>query len=194
MMAVTHALAGAALASVLALGAPEFALVAVLAAFVGGVAPDIDLAWTHRRTLHFPVYAPLVALPALALAILVPTTATVVLAAFLGAAALHSVSDVFGGGLELRPWEATSDRAVYNHVRRRWHPPLRWVRYDGSPEDLLLSSLLAIPVVVFTPEVTPIVALALGVAAVYALGRKWLVDFAERHADRFPEVVRTRLL
>ncbi len=194
MMAVTHALAGAALASVLALGAPEFALVAVLAAFVGGIAPDIDLAWTHRRTLHFPVYAPLLALPVLVLAVLFPTAATVAGAAFLGAVALHSVSDVFGGGLELRPWEATSDRAVYNHHSRRWHAPLRWVRYDGSPEDLLLSSVLAIPVVVFTPEVTPLVALSLGVAAVYALGRKRLVDFAERHADRFPKVVRTRLL
>lgn len=194
MMSATHALAGAALAAPLALIAPEFALVAVLAAFAGGAAPDLDLAWAHRRTLHFPVYFTLLALPALALAAVVPSLLTVALAAFLGAAALHAVSDAFGGGLELRPWEGTSQRAVYNHYHGRWHPPLRWVRYDGAPEDLLLSALLAVPVAVLVPEATPLVGATVAVAAMYALCRKRLVDFAERHAEKLPTLVRTRLL
>ena len=56
MMATTHAVMGVAL---VALVFPEFGSVptvaVLLAAFCGGVAPDLDMAATHRKTLHFPV-------------------------------------------------------------------------------------------------------------------------------------------
>jgi len=42
--------------------------------------------------------------------------------------ALHAAMDVFGAGLELRPREATSRRAVYDYVRGRWLRPRRWIR------------------------------------------------------------------
>jgi hypothetical protein len=115
MMATTHALAGMALASVATLFAP----VAVVAAGAGGAVPDLDTPGRHRRTLHYPVYYSLAALGLLAVAFVVPTPATVALAAFVGAAAVHSASDVLGGGLELRPWEGTSDRAVHDHYHGR---------------------------------------------------------------------------
>src|SRR6056297_2165666 len=111
MMATTHALFGMALGAVALFVAPEYATVAILAGGVGGLFPDLDLAGDHRKDLHFPVYYSLAAIPALALAFLAPSTATVAVGVFLASVALHSASDALGGGLELRPWEATSDEA-----------------------------------------------------------------------------------
>lgn len=150
MMATTHALAGLLLASVTVVVAPEHAPAALLAGFAGGVAPDLDMPFVHRRTLHFPVYLPLATVPMVLVAALVPTGATVALAAFVGAAALHSVSDVVGGSLEHRPWEATVERAVYSHYHGRWLAPRRWVGYDGAPADLVVAGLLGLPALALT--------------------------------------------
>lgn len=147
-MLPTHALSGMALALPLLAVAPEFTPVAVVAGLLGGIFPDLDMYVGHRKTLHFPVYYSALAVFVAPIAISIPTTATVVLAVFLFAAALHSVSDVFGGGLELRPWEETSNKAVYNHYRGAWIGPRRLIRYDGSPTDLLVSIALAIPLLV----------------------------------------------
>jgi hypothetical protein len=96
------------------------------------------------------------------------------------AAALHSVSDVLGGGLELRPWEGTSDRAVYSHHHDRWIAPLRLVRYDGAPEDLLLSVAIAIPLVaVLDGPFELLLAVILCIAAAYTGLRRILPHIAE---------------
>lgn len=195
MMATTHALAGIALVSAAALVAPEHVpLTAVAAAGVGGIVPDLDLYGAHRRTLHFPVYYSIAAAAALVVALLVPTTLTVVLAAGLGAAALHSVMDALGGGLELRPWEGTSERAVYNHWRGQWIRPRRWVRYDGAPEDLLLAGALATPTVALSSGTvrTGVVAL-LAVSTLYAVVRKPLVVVAEHVVGVLPAPVVERM-
>lgn len=197
MMATTHALAGVAVAVVSLYVAPEQADVAVLAAFTGGLFPDADLYAGHRKTLHYPVYYSLAAIPAVALATVVPTTATVAVAFFLVAAALHSVMDAFGGGLELRPWLGVSERAVYDHFRGQWIRPRRWIRYDGAPEDLALAGLLALPGfalfgdTVVQPlhlglSVQALLLGVLGVSAVYALLRKPMVAVAEWLVGRLP--------
>lgn len=144
MMATTHALAGALVGAAVALAVPELAPAVLVAGFVGGLFPDADIYAGHRKTLHFPVYYSLAAVAAAAATVAWPVYGTLALV-FLAAAALHSVMDVFGGGLELRPWEATSDRAVFEHYRGVWHAPRRWIRYDGSPEDAALGALLAAP-------------------------------------------------
>jgi hypothetical protein len=181
MMATTHALAGAVLGTLVFLVAPEVGIVPVAAAALGGLFPDFDLYAGHRKTLHYPVYFSVAAVPATVLAFAVPTVASLSAALFLLAAATHSVMDAFGGGLELKPWEATSERAVYDHFRGRWVPPKRWVRYDGAPEDLLLAVALAVPpVVVFDGPVEIGVGVALAVSATYALLRKPMVVAAER--------------
>ncbi len=194
MMATTHALAGMALASVTVLVAPEHAPTAVVAAAVGGAAPDLDLYGAHRRTLHFPTYYALAAVAALAVAVLAPTTLTVALAAFLAAAALHAATDALGGGLELRPWEATSERAVYDHYRGRWLRPRRLVRYDGAPEDLLLAGALAVPTLVHADgRLRTAVAVLLVVSAGYALVRKQVVAVTEAVVRVLPAPVVARL-
>ncbi|GAA0669021.1 hypothetical protein GCM10009020_13650 [Natronoarchaeum mannanilyticum] len=190
-MATTHALWGMALAlPVLAL-APEFAPVAFGAGLVGGLFPDLDLYAGHRRTFHFPVYASLAAVPAIALAIVAPLPWTVAFAAGLAAAALHAASDAAGGGLELRPWRASSERAVYSHYHGRWLPPRRWVRYDGAPEDLALAVLAAIPLLVVGDGRVAGVAVALLAASlVYVLLRKPLAALVEHLARLVPASVR----
>jgi len=174
-MLPTHALCGMVLASPLVFIAPEFAAIALVAGFLGGVLPDLDLYVGHRKTLHYPVYYAALTVVAVPIAILVTTTATVAVAFFLLGAAVHSVADVFGGGLELRPWEGTSERAVYDHLRGTWIAPRRWVRYDGSPEDLLLSTVLAVPLLVTLGGMLRwIVVTSLVVAGVYTAVRRVL--------------------
>jgi hypothetical protein len=195
MMLPTHALAGMALALPVALAVPELAGTALLAGFLGGVVPDLDLYAGHRKSLHFPVYYPALAVPALAVAALFPSPASVGVALVLAGAALHSLTDVLGGGLELRPWEGTSERAVYDHYRGRWLAPRRWVRYDGSPGDLLLSVALAAPLFSVTGDaLSLLVAATAGVAAAYAAVRRLLPAVATALVGALAEWLPPRLL
>lgn len=187
MMATTHALWGMLLALPVLAVSPELAPVAFAAGLVGGLAPDFDLYTGHRKTFHYPVYASVAAVPAFALAIVAPSAVTVALAVGLAAASLHAVGDVFGGGLELRPWEGTSERAVYSHYHDRWIRPRRLVRYDGAPEDLALAGLATLPLVAVGSGAVTVVALAFfAVSTVYVLLRKHLAAVAERLVGLVP--------
>lgn len=199
MMATTHGLTGMTLALPLALAAPELAPVALAAGFAGGMFPDFDLYADHRKDLHYPVYFFALAAPAAAVAAFAASPATVALAVFLFAAAVHSAMDVFGGGLEFRPWNPTSKHGVYNHYRKRWVAPRRWIRYDGAPEDLLLAVAVSAPLLLaFDGWVRSLVLLSLAVSTVYVIVRKRLADLAEQIVELTPERfrphVRSRLI
>lgn len=179
MMATTHAFVGAALASVTLLFAPEVAPAAMAAGFVGGLVPDLDLAFEHRRTFHFPVLAPLGALAVVTVAALAPSPTSITLAAFAVGAGVHATTDAFGGSTEPCPWRYTADEAVYDHVRGRWLRARRWVRYDGAPEDLGLAAVAALPMLALGSGSTQMLAMAaLTVSAGYVLLRKRLWDIA----------------
>lgn len=187
MMATTHALVGVLLGSTSLLVAPELAPVAVFAGLFGGLFPDFDLYSGHRKTLHFPVYYSIAGLAALTVAVLAPTVWTVAIAIFLVSAAVHSISDAFGGGLELKPWLGQSERAVYDHFRGRWIRPRRWVRYDGAPEDFALAVFVALPsIVLHDGTIQTIIVVAVLVSGVYALLRKQFVVAAEWLVGRIP--------
>jgi len=195
-MAPTHAVAGAALALPLLAVSPELALIGGLAGLLGGIVPDLDLYAGHRRTLHFPVYGLALALVALAIAAVVPSVLTVAVAWFLLAGAVHSASDVIGGGLELRPWEGTSSRAVYDHHRERWLPPKRLIRYDGAPEDFAVASLIGAGVIAGFGPGSLLGWLTGGLLAaglLYTLVRKRLPAMADWIAPRLPPVLRSYL-
>jgi len=176
MMAVTHGfLSLAAAVALLPVLPAASAPVVLAAALVGGVAPDADLLWTHRRTLHFPVYGP-VAAALLWGAVLLTGSGVVLLAAVAtGAAALHAVTDLLGGSAEHEPWNPVTDYGVYNHAAGRWERPLRYVRYSGAPEDLMLAAALA-GAVALAPATPPTLdrwlLAALLVAALYTAARR----------------------
>jgi hypothetical protein len=182
-MNTTHSAMGVALAAPLVALAPELAPVAALAAFLGGVFPDLDLlSGQHRQTLHFPVYYSAGTIVAGAIALLVPTIGTVAAAFFLLSAAVHCITDAAGGGLELRPWEATDNRGVYVHPAGRWVRPRRWIRYDGAPEDLVLAGAFSVPgLLFFTGTVRTLTVVALAVSVVYTAVRKQLPEIETRY-------------
>jgi len=178
-MLPTHVLGGMLLAAPLVRVAPELAPIGFVAGFLGGLFPDLDMYVGHRKTLHFPVYYSAFAALALFAALAVPSAATVGAALFLLGAAVHSVADMYGGGLELRPWEGNSDRAVYDHYRGTWIAPRQLVRYDGAVEDLALSIGLSLPLLYLLNGLFQQVVLGtLVVAAVYTMTRRHLAELA----------------
>jgi hypothetical protein len=181
---------GLAIATPLLVISPDHATVALGGALLGSVFPDLDLYAGHRRSLHYPTGYTLAAVPAVGGAILLQTPLLVVLAALLIGAALHCRMDRYGGGLELRPWEGTSERAVYDHARGGWRTPKRWIRYDGAPEDVFLMLLLGVPlVVVLDGPFQWVVVAALLVGCTYGLLRRRLAALAPVVFEKVPEPV-----
>jgi len=144
-MLPTHVLGGMLLAAPLVRVAPKLAPIGFVAGFLGGLFPDLDMYVGHRKTLHFPVYYSAFAALALFAALAVPSAATVGAALFLLGAAVHSVADMYGGGLELRPWGELRPRrvrplprdldrpATARAVRRRSRGPRAVDRAVASP-------------------------------------------------------------
>jgi len=190
MMLPTHVLAGMLLAAPLVRVAPELAPVGFAAGFLGGLVPDLDMYVGHRKTLHYPVYYAALAVPAALAALVAPSALTVGIAFLLLGAALHSVADMYGGGLELRPWEGNSDRAVYDHYREDWIAPRRGVRYDGAAEDLALSVGLAVPLLLLVDSpLRQVVIGTLAVAVVYTVLRRRLAEIAAAVVPLLPSAV-----
>ena len=190
MMLPTHALVGLAVGAPLLWLAPESATAALAGGLLGGIWPDLDLYVGHRRTLHYPTGYSLAAVAAVLVAAAVGSPLAIGLAVALVAAAAHCQMDRFGGGLELRPWENTSERAVYDHVAGEWRAPKRWVRYDGAPEDVGLSLLVGLPLVVVVPPLfRRLVVAALIIAIGYGLLRRWLAALAPVLAEFVPDPV-----
>ncbi|MEF8840392.1 MAG: metal-dependent hydrolase [Haloarculaceae archaeon] len=181
-MVVTHVAVALLFAVPVALVEPGLAGAAALGAFVGGSLPDLDLfVGEHRRTLHFPVAGPALAVPVAGVALFVTTPLTVGLAVAVVGLGVHSASDAFGAGEELRPWERTNTNAVYDHLNRRWWQARYVVPYDGSPCDLLLAVAASVPVIVmYDGPVRWVFGALLCVAAVYAVLRRRLVPYFER--------------
>lgn len=196
MMLPVHALVGMVLALPVVFGAPAFASAALWGGLAGGIFPDLDMVFVHRKTLHYPTYYSALAVAGIALAVVVPTAATIAAMFFFVSAAVHSVMDAFGGGLSLRPWEPTSDRAVYDHYRRTWYSPRRWIRYDGAPEGLLLTAVLAIALLAVLDEpFRRIILAAVAVGVVYTAVRRRLPTLGRQFVQRVLEpVLPNRLL
>lgn len=191
MMLPTHVIVGLAAAIPLAITAPDLAPAALAGAVVGSVVPDLDMYAGHRRTLHYPTVYPVAALIAAVGAVTLATPLAVAVTFALLGAALHCQMDRLGGGLELRPWEGRSDRAVYDHVRRRWRRPRRWVRYDGAPEDFLLSLAVGGPLLLIVSEpFNWVVLAALAVGGFYAAFRRQLADLATVVFGQVPDRLR----
>jgi hypothetical protein len=184
MMTPTHGFVGAAIGAGVAAGRPAVGAAAIIVGFVAGALPDVDLLATHRRTCHFPVLAPALAVPVTALALVVGSPVALLGAIAALAVAAHCLMDVFGGGVEHHPWEATSERAVYDHVADRWVRPRRWVRWSGAPEDLALALACGIPVLaVATGGTRAVLGLVLAMSVGFVLVRRRLAGLSRRLFD-----------
>ncbi|MFC6992444.1 metal-dependent hydrolase [Haladaptatus sp. GCM10025707] len=178
MMTTTHIALGLSLAYGLAALLPDYTTLVLGVAVVASIFPDFDVVFEHRKTLHYPVYFGVAALPLAVLVILAPSQLVVGLFTFLAFAWVHSISDIFGGGAEAHPWEGPSTRAVFLHPADRWIPPTRGVRYDGSPEDLALCILFSIPAfVVATGALFYLLIVNIALSVVYTAIRKQVPDF-----------------
>jgi hypothetical protein len=136
---------------------------------------------SHRRTFHFPVLAWPPALGATAAAALAPEPWLVALAVGLLAAAVHPLCDLLGGSSEPHPWLAETDRGVYAHLGGRWVRPRRSIQYDGSPGDLAVAAVAALPVLaVFGASVEPFVVGVLVVGAGYVAVRERVPQLSGR--------------
>jgi hypothetical protein len=138
-MLPTHIILGLALLSpvFVFLDAPSSSLYGVI---IGSVLPDLDLIYgTHRQTFHFPVYSIPFVIFSGVLMLVVPSVELWFVFGVISGFSFHSISDVFGSGLEVRPWERNSKKAVYNHYHSRWEKPTHILSYDGSPTDLIVS-------------------------------------------------------
>jgi len=194
MMVTTHVLMSVALAAVSLPFLPAGASPPLVfgAAFVGGLAPDLDLVAVHRRSLHYPVVLPVLAVGLWLLALVVSAPLVAVGAVGVTAAALHSVSDVFAGSTEPEPWDPASEQAVYNHVLGGWHRPRRYVRYSGAPEDFFVAALFALVAIESPATTAGVEASLLGLltlSAVFVLFRKRLPAAAGRLASWVPTTV-----
>lgn len=159
-------------------------------AVIGSILPDIDLLFgVHRKTVHFPVYSLGISVGAIILVILYPITELFILCGVILGFTFHSASDVFGSGLEVHPWERTSDKAVYNHYTDSWEEPLHYLSYDGSPTDLfaLLSGSGMIWIIWvnqnYIPYIREILLISIGIGVSYTVSRRllpkidiWLFD------------------
>ncbi|WP_235007181.1 metal-dependent hydrolase [Haloarcula mannanilytica] len=196
MMATTHAFMTVAIAALAVPALSEYAAppLVLAAAFVGGLAPDFDMLASHRKTLHFPVYFPVLAAGVLSAGFAAGSTPLVLAGVAVAAAAVHSLSDVFAGSPEAEPWNPTTDIAVYNHALGRWHRPRRYVRYSGAPEDFLLAAA-CVAVAVLSPATgvwadSALVAL-LTVTGLYTAARKHLTTIAATARSLLPVWVPT---
>jgi hypothetical protein len=187
MMATTHAFLGAVLASTSLLLAPEHTFLAVIAGAAGGLFPDLDVLFDHRKTLHFPTYYTAAFPLAGTAALLLPGQLTIAAAYFFLGAASHVTSDIFGGGNSMRPWEEDIDRAVYNHHLGEWHAPRRLIPYDGSPQDLAITLLLGAAIIALhSGIISQLTAAGLAIATGYALTRKTVIP---RLLEQLPDKI-----
>lgn len=197
MMALTHGFASLAVAVVVFpvvgdhVGGPL-----LLAAFLGGLAPDADLLASHRKTLHYPVGFSAVTLLLFGAVLLTGWSALLLPTVAVGAAALHAVSDVLGGSAEREPWNPTMDTGVYKPRSR----PLA----STAPIRPLLGRAggffvcLAFATVAVSSAVTPTAAditlfWLVALAGLYTLCRKRLAAISTGLSNLVPTRVRTLL-
>lgn len=112
---------------------------------------------------------------------------------FLLAGGLHSRMDVYSGGLELRPWEESDDRAVFDHFRGTWIPASRLV-YSGSPTDFVIGSVVLVPVLAFAEGITAALAVCVfALSVLYALSRQRIAAAVPRQFGTLSEFLKHHL-
>ncbi len=138
MMYTTHILIGMLIGSSAKFWAPEFVFYAVIGGIFGALIPDLDIKLVHRKTLHMPVYYSILAVLVCSTLLISVNTFNLFLSSMSISLAVHSVGDVFSGGLAPQEEKKIAKYPIYDHLRNKWiSKPV--IRYDGSPEDTFIS-------------------------------------------------------
>ncbi|MDY6770439.1 MAG: metal-dependent hydrolase [Candidatus Nanohaloarchaea archaeon] len=181
MMVTTHAVIGLLIGTGAAAVLPGTVQILALAGIIGGILPDLDILFQHRKTLHFPIFYSMIALLSTGGALWQPGTATTATATFITAAAIHSLMDIFGGDLTQEPWKQQGYRGVYDHVRQDWIHARRRIPYDGAPNDLAVFLAITAPLLLhYTGPIQYILIVLTTISLTYTAFRK---DFVALFPD-----------
>lgn len=193
MMIFTHILIGVLLAT----GAAQLSTLPtsyfLILGALGGILPDVDMLFIHRKTLHYPVMFSALTIVLILVYPFIQSELLLMLIAVTSAAAVHCLMDTLGGGKEMRPWLEADERAVYNHFHQRWIEPLR-IFYDGSLPDLLISvgSAVAILSVVSAEFNLWIIALVV-LAVIYTLFRRIVTRWIPAEYKTFSSYIQDKI-
>lgn len=126
-MLPTHILASVLLFFLLPTG--ELTVFSLIVILLGGVLPDLDILFSHRSSLHFPLFYPIGAFLALVLAVQLAFY-------FLLAASVHCFMDFLGNNAG--KFVEEDKGAVFNHVRGEWIEGRKLIQIDGGNKDLAI--------------------------------------------------------
>jgi hypothetical protein len=193
MMIFTHILVGI----LLSIAVADFFTLpvgyAVAVGGIGGLFPDVDMLFVHRKTLHYPVLFSILTLAAAIIYVLTTNRFASYTMIFATAAAAHSLMDTLGGGKEMRPWRETDQRAVYNHVQQEWVEPLR-VFYDGSIPDLLIAIVSGVVIWYLLPsEYLLMVAPLISLSILYTLFRRVITKWIPEEYPTFSSYIQDKV-
>lgn len=189
-MLPSHLAIGVLLCSPFYIYAPsEIQSIVLITIVVGSVSPDVDmLVGQHRKTTHYPEISTIVALGC---TVLIPADILFYIpATFTTAFALHAWIDIFGGGLEDKPWEKTSTQAVYRHLSNKWEAPRHYTGHDGSYRDLIATLLATVAIYTIITEnwFTAILLINLTIAILYTIVRKRLPALRDKILSKYPRL------
>lgn len=179
MMAPAHVLFGLLVGLGVSGGAVDQGILA--AAVTGSLVPDFDFLLKHRKSLHFPIYGTILGCLITVNGLIFELYVLIVIGTALLCVGVHSVLDIFGGVLGLRPWEKDSGNLVYNHYEDSWisNSDISFgVGYDGSPLDLLVTTVISFTLILSYSNTTlrAFVLLLLLIGCLYSVLRKRLVQ------------------
>lgn len=133
--------------------------VALTAIGFGSIFPDLDVLLEQGKTFHYPKIA--TGASAVFLVILFALNVPIIaaLGLFLLGVGIHSLTDILGGGIELRQWERKDNRGVYDHINERFIE-CRRLYYDGSLEDIGITVIIAMILLILNPYQLPLLVFA----------------------------------
>ncbi len=184
MMTTTHGLIGLLTAIPMVFVSPELSFFALLGGMIGGVFPDFDLFFEHRKTLHFPFCYAIAAAVLSGVFVVYTSPLTAALFFFAIAASLHSLLDMVSCGLASNKKMEIGDSSIYNHVKGKWSSSHTVIRYDGSPEDVSVSIFTGIPSIILLEGMYEQAAIFfLTISIIYFVFRRRFHNFSLRLID-----------
>lgn len=138
MMTTTHALVGMLIGTTSLTWNPSLLTHTVVAGLIGGIIPDLDLIFEHRKTLHMPIYYTLGAVISIPVLLHSPSIISAFTAYLFFSLSIHTTLDIISGGLAPKRHKHPQPYPIYDHFRGKWISK-KVIRYDGSPEDITVN-------------------------------------------------------